>query len=50
VCKDVSKSIAFYKTILGASHLYKDDKDFGENPAFMKVGQVQVGDMQIEFG
>ncbi|OQR87682.1 hypothetical protein ACHHYP_08194 [Achlya hypogyna] len=42
VVKDVPKSIKFYEHVLGATHLYKDDPNFGEDPAFLKVGSAQI--------
>ncbi|ETV64883.1 hypothetical protein H257_18311 [Aphanomyces astaci] len=48
VCKDVRKSVQFYEALLGAEHLYKDDKDFGFDPAFLRVGSAQVALLPLE--
>ncbi|RHY63625.1 hypothetical protein DYB30_009363 [Aphanomyces astaci] len=41
-------SVQFYEALLGAEHLYKDDKDFGFDPAFLRVGSAQVALLPLE--
>ncbi|KAF0685647.1 Aste57867_22483 [Aphanomyces stellatus] len=48
VCKDVRKSVRFYEDLLGAEHLFKDDKHFGFDPAFLRVGQAQIALLPID--
>ncbi|EQC30995.1 hypothetical protein SDRG_11183 [Saprolegnia diclina VS20] len=50
VCKDVTKSIAFYERVLGAVHLYKDDPNFGQDPAFLRIGAAQVALLPLAVG
>ncbi|OQS00245.1 hypothetical protein THRCLA_06112 [Thraustotheca clavata] len=50
VCKDVPKSIRFYEELFGAKQLYKDDENFGDDPAFMKVGSVQIALLPLDPG
>ncbi|ETW06179.1 hypothetical protein H310_03755 [Aphanomyces invadans] len=48
VVKDVHKSVRFYEELLGAEHMYKHDKNFGYNPAFLRVGSAQVALLPLE--
>ncbi|KDO34093.1 hypothetical protein SPRG_01367 [Saprolegnia parasitica CBS 223.65] len=50
VCKDVRKSITFYERVLGARHLYKDDPNFGVDPAFLQIGSAQVALLPLAAG
>jgi hypothetical protein len=48
---DVHQSVKFYEKVLGARHLYKEDKDFGYNPAFLSIGQgVKVALLPLQQG